>query len=282
MDVWMPCASHEQHSECAACWLSGSWRISNGGRDTGIGSPSLNLNSRHISRSWATKSFHWRMRSQLKYSVLQMRRSAELLGSPSAWNTRSHRFNAVRKSLVGSAYRLWIRSASSRFSSGRSRGSCRLRNATTTSTAARVFGVVDFAASMTIRPKRTSIGIRASRRPVCVNTTSPCLRATAFSSVSSLKPSDTAFISGGSMKPKSVTSFAVRATPTDSMCSTTAPRDVRRISGSVNSGRVSKSSREYKRIAMPSAIRPQRPERWFALAWLIGSIGRRCTFAVFE
>ena len=41
------CASHEQHSECAACWLSGNWRISNGGRDTGIGSPSLNLNSRH-------------------------------------------------------------------------------------------------------------------------------------------------------------------------------------------------------------------------------------------
>ena len=104
----------------------------------------------------------------------------------------------------------------------------------------------------------------------------------AFSSVSSLKPSDTAFISGGSMKPKSVTSRAVRATPTDSMCRTTAPKDVRRISGSVNSGRVSKSSREYRRIAMPSAIRPQRPERWSALAWLIGSIGSRCTFAVFE
>ena len=159
-----------------------------------------------------------------------------------------------------------MRSASSRFSSGRSRGSCKLRNATTTSTAANVFGVVDFAASMIIRPKRTSIGMRASMRPVCVSTTSPCLRATAFNSVNSLKPSDTAFISGGSIKPKSVTSCAVRATLTDSICNTTAPNDVRRISGSVNSGRVSKSSREYKRIAIPSAIRPQRPERWFALA----------------
>ena len=61
----------------------------------------------------------------------------------------------------------------------------------------------------------------------------------ALSSVSSLKPSDTAFISGGSMNPKFVTSSAVRATPTDSMWSTTAPSEVRRISGSVKRGRVS-------------------------------------------
>ena len=33
---------------------------------------------------------------------------------------------------------------------------------------------------------------------------------------------------------------------------------------------------------MPSATRPHRPERWSALACEIGSIGRRCTFAVFE
>ncbi len=33
---------------------------------------------------------------------------------------------------------------------------------------------------------------------------------------------------------------------------------------------------------MPSATRPHRPDRWSALAWLIGSIGRRCTLAVFE
>ena len=33
---------------------------------------------------------------------------------------------------------------------------------------------------------------------------------------------------------------------------------------------------------MPSATRPHRPDLWSALAWLIGSIGRRWTFAVFE
>ena len=28
---------------------------------------------------------------------------------------------------------------------------------------------------------------------------------------------------------------------------------------------------------MPAATRPHRPERWWADAWLIGSIGSRCT-----
>ncbi len=57
----------------------------------------------------------------------------------------------------------------------------------------------------------------------------------------------------------------------------TLARLVRRISGSVNSGRRSKSSSEYSRIAMPASTRPQRPDRWLAEAWLIGSIGSRCT-----
>ena len=30
---------------------------------------------------------------------------------------------------------------------------------------------------------------------------------------------------------------------------------------------------------VPGATRPQRPERWLADAWLIGSIGSRCTFS---
>src|SRR5918911_1238283 len=30
-------------------------------------------------------------------------------------------------------------------------------------------------------------------------------------------------------------------------------------------------------MAMPSLVRPQRPARWRAEAWLIGSIGSRCT-----
>ena len=58
----------------------------------------------------------------------------------------------------------------------------------------------------------------------------------------------------------------------------TAARLVRRISGSVNSGRRVKSSSEYSRMAMPSLVRPQRPERWLADACEIASIGSRCTF----
>ena len=53
---------------------------------------------------------------------------------------------------------------------------------------------------------------------------------------------------------------------------------VRRISGSVKAGRLSNSSSEYSRMQMPSATRPHRPLRWFADAWLTGSIGSRCTF----
>ena len=58
----------------------------------------------------------------------------------------------------------------------------------------------------------------------------------------------------------------------------TEARLVRRISGSVNSGRASKSSSLYSRMQMPSATRPQRPLRWLADACETGSIGSRCTF----
>ena len=57
----------------------------------------------------------------------------------------------------------------------------------------------------------------------------------------------------------------------------TDAREVRWISGCVNFSRPSKSSCEYSRMQMPSATRPLRPARWFALACEIGSIGRRCT-----
>jgi hypothetical protein len=57
----------------------------------------------------------------------------------------------------------------------------------------------------------------------------------------------------------------------------TEARFVRWISGSVYSGREWKSSAEYSRMQMPSATRPQRPLRWLALAWEMGSMGRRWT-----
>ena len=33
---------------------------------------------------------------------------------------------------------------------------------------------------------------------------------------------------------------------------------------------------------MPASTRPHRPERWLAEAWLIGSIGSRCTLVRLE
>jgi hypothetical protein len=50
----------------------------------------------------------------------------------------------------------------------------------------------------------------------------------------------------------------------------------------VNRGRDAKSSSEYSRIAMPSATRPHRPDRWLADACEIGSIGSRCTLVALE
>ena len=51
----------------------------------------------------------------------------------------------------------------------------------------------------------------------------------------------------------------------------TEARLVRRISGSVNSGRASKSSCEHSRMQSPSAPRPQRPPRRLARAWGAGA-----------
>ena len=60
-------------------------------------------------------------------------------------------------------------------------------------------------------------------------------------------------------------------------CSSTEARLVRRISGSVNSGRASMSCSPYSRMHTPGARRPERPARWVAEAWLTGSTGSRCT-----
>lgn len=70
-------------------------------------------------------------------------------------------------------------------------------------------------------------------------------------------PSFTARWSGGSTKGNAAMSPRPRAV----ICKITDARLVRRISGSVNAGRDSKSSSEYRRMQIPSATRPQRPER---------------------
>ncbi len=71
---------------------------------------------------------------------------------------------------------------------------------------------------------------------------------------------------------------AMSPSPIDVICRITEARFVRRISGSVNSPRLSKSSSLYSRMQMPSLVRPQRPLRWFALACDTDSMGRCCTF----
>ena len=51
----------------------------------------------------------------------------------------------------------------------------------------------------------------------------------------------------------------------------TPAKDDRKISGSVKRGRPAKSLSSYRRMQMPLATRPQRPARWLAAAWLMGS-----------
>ncbi len=136
-------------------------------------------------------------------------------------------------------------------------------------------------ASSTIRARRGSRGRMAILRPYAVSRLRGSLRSEprsaggsmAWSSSKSLIPSAIWRESGGSRKGKR----AMSPSPRDVICRITEARLVRRISGSVNSGRASKSSCEYSRMQIPSATRPQRPARWLALAREMGSIGRRCT-----
>ena len=128
---------------------------------------------------------------------------------------------------------------------------------------------------------RGSRGKRASLRPVGVRARPPgadgfC--SMACSSSSRRMPSRTARVSGFSRNSKR----SMSPRPSAVICSTTLASEVRRISGSVNSGRAAKSSSENRRMAMPGAVRPDRPERCWALAWLIGSMGRRCTLVRWE
>ena len=134
-----------------------------------------------------------------------------------------------------------------------------------------------------MRAKRGSIGMRAMSRPIRVRrgASDPVPERaegrpadTAPSSTSSSIAERTSREPGGVRNGNS----AMSPKPSASICSTTEASEVRRISGSVNSGRLSKSSSPYRRIAMPALVRPARPERWFADACDTASIGSCCTF----
>ena len=83
---------------------------------------------------------------------------------------------------------------------------------------------------------------------------------------------------GASINGNSVTSPNLSA----AMRKITLASELRRISGSVNSGRPSKSCSEYSRTQIPFDTRPQRPARCLAAAWLIFSICNCATFARME
>ena len=165
-----------------------------------------------------------------------------------------------------SANRRCLSSAACCASAGRSRGSWMDSAAAMISTSrTQPFR----SASRIIRPMRGSTGSRASLRP------RPVIRPflNAFSSASRVSPSAMLRASGGSMNGN----FGTSPRPIAAICKMTEARLVRRISGSVNSGRDSKSASEYSRMQIPSAVRPQRPLRWLAEACEIGSMGSRCT-----
>ena len=82
-------------------------------------------------------------------------------------------------------------------------------------------------------------------------------REMAFSSSSRSMPSWMPRESGGCRNGNA----AISPSPIEIIWRMTAARFVRRISGSVKAGRLSKSSSEYSRIAIPSLVRPARPER---------------------
>lgn len=130
------------------------------------------------------------------------------------------------------------------------------------------------APSRSIRPSRGSNGTRASWCPIFVRReASRCPGLRAPSSSRSRIPSLIRERSGASTKGKSVMAPSLAW----AIWRMTAAKLVRRISGSVNSGRDSKLVWEYSRMQMPGATRPHRPARWLALAWETGSIGRRWT-----
>jgi hypothetical protein len=185
--------------------------------------------------------------------------------SSRCWLRRwSHRARIDNRSEPSTLKRLWNSSACSRLSCGRSRGSW-IDNADAMTSTSRTHP--SRSASSTIRPSRGSTGSRARSRPILVRRRGPAFRPsgagfTAASSSSSAYPSTIERWSGGSTKGNRATS----PSPTAVIWRMTDARFVRRISGSVNSGRVSKSSSANNRMQMPGATRPHRPARWFAEA----------------
>ncbi len=101
------------------------------------------------------------------------------------------------------------------------------------------------APAMTMRASLGSMGRTESFRPVGVTLIVPDFSVSrAPSSVSSVRPSRTALASGGVRNGKPRISSSLEANPRSAIWRMTLARLVRRISGSVNSGRDAKSASE--------------------------------------
>ena len=158
-------------------------------------------------------------------------------------------------------------SASSRFSTERSRGSGKDNTAASVNISR---SASRWMPSNINRPSLGSTGSRDSRRPKVVSFPS-CRRAPISRRLSSASRTAESF--GASRKGNSLTEPNRIAR----MRSKTEAKLVLRISGSVKARRWENSCSSYKRRHKPGPTRPQRPDRWWAEAWLMGSTGKRST-----
>ena len=111
-------------------------------------------------------SHHSRIRLWLRNSCLHIRRKALPDRALRSRSRCSHRLSQARKSEPVSLNRAWLCAAASRFSAGRSRGSWTDMAAVMIMTSRRQ---PLSAPAITIRPKRGSMGRRASWRPIGVS-----------------------------------------------------------------------------------------------------------------
>ena len=144
-----------------------------------------------------------------------------------------------RKSEDLSLNRAWAWSAWAWNSSGRSRTSWMVIAATMTMTS---LSTPSRCASTSMRAMRGSTGMRARSCPIVVSFGRPpsSVSWSAESSCKTINPSRIALGSGGWTKGN----FSIAPKRRETICKITLARFVRRISGSVNSGRDSKSSSE--------------------------------------
>ena len=214
-----------------------------------------------MSANWVCTSTHSRIRTPLKKLARQASNVFLIDLSLRTPSNQAQSLSKPKNSDFSSVNCLCAWSACVAYSLGRSRGSCTDNADTITSIS---FKALLSAAAKIMRPSRGSVGRLANCEPSLVKF---CVSLIAPSSCNKAYPSAMARGLGASINGK----CSISASRSDFMRKITAARDERKISGSVNAGRRVKSSSSYSRTHTPAATRPQRPARWLAAAWLMGS-----------